>query len=63
MERQRQATLHAGDSGPGDSNNSDLDDTRPRLAGMLAAVDHALDSTRPIVAEEYLQQNRQQGAQ
>jgi hypothetical protein len=40
-----------------------LDDARPDLGGILAEADRILDGLEPINAEEYLQQNRQQGGQ
>lgn len=39
-----------------------LDEARD-LDGILAEADRILDAMRPIDAEEYLQQNRQQGGE
>jgi hypothetical protein len=36
---------------------------RDTLEGILAEADRILDGLRPVNAEEYLQQNRQQGGQ
>ena len=40
----------------------DLDEAGD-LDGILAEADRVLDGLRPIDAEEYLQQNRQQGGE
>lgn len=40
-----------------------LDEFRDGLDGILAEADRILDGLGPINAEEYLQQNRQQGGQ
>ena len=40
-----------------------LEETRTKLGGILDAADRTLDAIRPVIAEEYLQQNRQRSAQ
>ena len=41
----------------------DLDEVRGKVEGILSAVDQILNSVPPVEAEDYLQQNRQRGAQ
>ena len=40
-----------------------LDEGQTALDDILAEADRILDNLRPINAEEYLQQNRQQGGE
>jgi hypothetical protein len=65
MERERPLNRHHPNPGGNDNSGGEdpLESVRARLGGMLGAVDRALDSIRPVVAEDFLQQNRQQGAQ
>ena len=62
MERERQSQqLRSG--GGGGLPDHNLEATHSQLAGMLNAADRVLDSIQPVVAEEYLQQSRQRGAE
>lgn len=65
MERERTQPQHSQHSGSGGSpgGDSSLEGVRATLGGMLDIVDRTLDSIRPVEAEEYLQQNRQNGGQ
>jgi hypothetical protein len=53
-------------SGPGNdglTGAEGLEQTRASLDAILAEADRILDGLRPVNAEEYLQQNRQQGGE
>lgn len=52
-----------GGDGGGLTGCGGLDEMRGALDGILAEADRILDGLRPINAEEYLQQNRQQGGE
>jgi hypothetical protein len=60
LQRQRQATPGGGGPEGGDGG---VEQVRASLEGILAEADRILDGLRPVVAEEYLQQNRQRGGQ
>jgi hypothetical protein len=62
---QQELTRVVGPGGGGDGLNGcgGLDEVRSALDGILAEADRILDNLRPINAEEYLQQNRQEGGE
>jgi hypothetical protein len=60
-ERQPQQPMRAGGGGPASDHN--LEATRSQLEGIHGAADRVLNSIQPVVAEQYLQQSRQRGAQ
>ena len=63
MERQRLQDPRNPLAGGGTPDGDSLDGVRDRLEGILHAADAVLDGIRPLNAEDFLQQNRQNGGQ
>ena len=65
MERERQIPRphEPGAGGGSDDEHCELDRVKAAGDGLLEAADKILDSLRPVEAEAYLEQSRQQGGE
>lgn len=62
-ERERPAQLRNLPVGGEPPAGDDLDQIRDKLEGILDGADKVLDGLKPVMAEDFLQQSRQRGAQ